>query len=168
MREFNIKDIVRMKGDMDTLYMVVDYADFSQVAKNGREIPDIDYDLMQIYPIIEKAKIKTVRQADIEIKDVIGSRNHELVLNFVKKDREKRGWFGTPDFIETAQKNIQSVRRVSAVKEKDDVIRYDKLESIDMCLDALNHLTALHKEFGDESFLQLKEVVTARLKTLSK
>ncbi|MGV4321341.1 hypothetical protein [Bacillus mojavensis] len=47
-----------------------------------------------------------------------------------------------------------------------DVIRYDKLENVDQCLDALNDLSLLHDHFGDESYLQLREVVRNRLKEL--
>jgi hypothetical protein len=173
MREFSIKDMVRLKEDDKVLFMVVDYADFTQPATNGKPIIDIDYELMQIYPISKNSKYSTVGQNDLEIKEPYGTRNYQLLMSFIQKDREKKGWYGTPDFIEIAESNLKSianaeVRTVGENKKMEDVIRYDLIDTVDKCLDALNDLTALHKSFGDEAYLTIREVVKERLEKLTK
>jgi hypothetical protein len=94
-------------------------------------------------------------------------------LKFIQKDREKKGLVWSTRFHYIAEKNIESikegtVREVKSPNQKTDIIRYDTLDSIDKCLDTINDLTILHKMFGDESYLQLKELVTERLILLSK
>lgn len=184
MKDINITDIVKLKGDDRFLYMVVDIADFTKTSEIGEKpVIDIDYEVMQIYPIQKNSSYITFSHNDIEIAHKMGDRNHELTLRFIQKDREKLGWFGVPDFVEVANKNLQSIRRVEKasmasdeqpIKEikmptkRLDIIRYDIIETIDGCLDALNHLQALYEMFGDEAYLQLKEVVTSRIIRLSK
>ncbi|PAE04169.1 hypothetical protein CHI13_09630, partial [Bacillus paralicheniformis] len=48
-----------------------------------------------------------------------------------------------------------------------DVVRYDLIESIDECLDAINDLKNLHKTYKDEAYLQLIEVVERRINDLT-
>ena len=172
-RKFYIQDIVSIAGDDDTLFMVVDVADYSGLAPNGQEIEDIDYELMQVYPIMKNAKYETVSQPDLNLKEKRGSKNHELLLTFIQKDREKRGWYGVPDFLEVSKGNLKTldgvrVKDVQPPMQKLDTIRYDQLDTIDKCLDALNDLKTLHQMFGDEAYLQLQEVVTARIIRLNK
>jgi hypothetical protein len=107
------------------------------------------------------------------IKEKTGSRNHDLLLRFIQKDREKIGWYGVPDFIQVANKNLKGdtktpVKEVKVPVKRFDVIRYDQLETIDQCLDALNDLNRLYEMFGDEAYIQLKEVVTSRIVRLNK
>jgi hypothetical protein len=175
-RTFDITDIVTTKGNDDVLFMVVDYADYSGLAPNGKEIEDIDYELIQIYPIQKNGKYVTMGQPDLNLKEKQGNKNHELLLSFIQKDREKKGWFGVPDFIELANRNLKSIQRAEGKQVKEvkppmqklDSIRYDQIDTIDKCLQAINDLNTLHKMFGDESYLQLKEVVTARIIRLNK
>lgn len=173
MQKFNIKDIVTMKDVNQILYMVVDYADFTELAPNGKPIIDIDYELIQIYPVKKMPQYTIVGQNEIVLKESEGSKNHKLLLTFIQKDREKRGWFGVPDFITISDNNLKSIQKgkvneVQNSSKKLDTIRYDILNSVDKCLDALNDLDILHKMFGDEAYLQLKEVVIKRLTILSK
>lgn len=168
MRKFYIKDIVSMKENEDVLFMVVDYMDFTESISNGKNIIDIDYELMQIYPVQKDSKYATVSQNDLMIKEKRGSRNYELLLGFINKDREKNGFYGTPDFIQVSDRNIKTIAnaektRAKAPTRKLDTIRYDVIDTVDGCLDAINHLNTLYEMFGDEAYIQLKELVTARI-----
>lgn len=70
--------------------------------------------------------------------------------------------------LDITKKKVENSKNEILMKAglRTDVIRYDKLENVDQCLDALNDLSLLHDHFGDESYLQLREVVQERLKEL--
>jgi hypothetical protein len=171
--EFNIRDIVKLRNNDDILFMVVDVADFSTVAKNGKELIDIDYEMMQIYPIQKTGKYLTVAQNDIVLHHKSDSRNYQQLLKFIQKDREAKGWYGIPDFLVLAEKNARAEannreKKVKMPMQKQDIIRYDTIKTIDECLDAYIHLTMLYELFEDEAYLQLRELIEGRIKWLSK
>lgn len=175
MQEFNIGDVVRLKDNDEILFMVVDIADFTEPSKHGEKpVVDIDCELMQIYPIMKNSKYMTLSQNDIVIHARKNSRDSEVLMKLIQKDRERNGWYGVPDFIQIANKNIESIARVMTKPDVSiktvqvptkrlDVIRYDLIDNVDECLDAINDLNTLHKMFGDEAYLQLKEMVVSRL-----
>lgn len=178
MKEFNIGDVVKIKTDMhgdDVLFMVVDFADFTEPSKHGEKpVIDIDYELMQIYPIMKTSKYMTLSQNDLMLHARKDSRDYELLLKMLQKERERRNWFGVPDYIDVANRNIKAIskymkeERAELVKVKVpvkrlDVVRYDLIDNVDECLDAINDLNKLYEQFGDESYLQLKELVKDRI-----
>lgn len=178
MQEFNIGDIVRLKDNDSILFMVVDVADFTEPSKHGEKpVIDIDCELMQVYPILKNAKYTTVSQNDIDSHARRESKDSEILLRLIQKDRERNGWYGVPDFIEVANNNMKAihksnqktnVKQVKMPMKRLDVVRYDLIDNVDECLDAINDLNLLYEMFGDESYLQLKELVVSRLIRLQK
>lgn len=166
MQKFNIGDIVKMKENENILFIIVDVADFSE-----KGVVDIDYEMMQVFPIQRNSKYANVSQADIMIHAETDTKDSEILLRFIQKDREKAGWFGVPDFAHVIIQNLRAIDKAKGVKppmRKNDSIRYDLLDTIDECLDAMNDLTTLHEMFGDEAYLQLKDLVQERIKKLQK
>lgn len=176
MIKFNIGDTVRLKNDKNVIYIVIDFIDLTLTIDDGeKQIGDINYELMRIYPIVEHPKYTTVRQSSIVLNSAKDDRLTNLLLALIQKDREKEGWYGTPDFIKIINRNRKAIEKYNAtVKEvqvpmkKLDTIRYDLIDTIDECLDAINDLKILHEMFGDEAYIQLVEVVEKRIIRLHK
>jgi hypothetical protein len=168
--KFNIGDIIKLDGD-SSMYIISDIMDFSRTV-NGKFIKDIECELMKILPVSRRSFIHSVSAKKCDLQAKIGSKEHKSILEFVKKEREAKEWFESPDFAHQVANALKAeeLRKNNSkiVGEEDDVIRYDKIKDIDTCLDALNDLNLLFKMFGDESYIQLKEVVHMRLKHLNK
>jgi len=171
---FHLGDIVKCKDNDDVLYMVVDVLDFTQTA-SGKEIVDIDLELMQIYPIELMSRSITLSHTDVFIHAKSNGRNHVLLMDFIAKDRARNGWFDIPDYVKAVNDNLRAINeeknrteqeKVHVPERKYDTVRYDLLESVDECLDALNDLGLLHEMFGDEAYSQLRDIVFRRLEKL--
>jgi hypothetical protein len=166
MKEFEIGDIVKKRDGRHTfLYMVTDFSDFS-VMKGSKEVIDIDYEITQIYPVT------MLTQQSIESpKDLIlharNKKDKDFILEFVTKERETRGMFGKPDFIRLSEQNLKAHEKEEMTKaENGRIVRYDLLEDIDQCLDAMNDLEELHNVFKDEEYLKHRDLVKEKLKEL--
>lgn len=167
MQKFYIGDIVKFStvvtGKVDnTLYIVTDVADFST-----EKIVDIDYELAQIFPINIVTKYSTVGQDELFLHAGRLSKDRNGIIDFVMQERKMRGIYNTPDYIVNIGKNIVEENKRKKETERDTVVvRYDLMTTINECLDAYNDLSELHRTFGDESYLQLRDEVEKRLKEL--
>ncbi|MFS0905831.1 hypothetical protein AB3N02_22670 [Priestia aryabhattai] len=180
MSAYNIGDIVTYKVSSGTIeyYIITDMEDYSFETADGEFIKDIDYQIAMIYPVHRKTKFAVVDEEVIKLVAKETDQQYSLIFDLINKERDKRMWLGKPDymvFVETNKVANQKKQDGSLVatkygwkeKEKDlDVIKYHELKTVDDCLDAMNDLTALHKNFGDEAYIQLKEFVMIRLKEL--
>lgn len=163
---FDFGDIVKPKFGLGGVeyYIITDVNDFSQ----DNDGSDMNYELMRIFPISKASKVDNLDDKRIEIIAKGDTKDARLILDFVMKKRIEKGWRDTPDFETVLFHNMKLVKgeREMNFPKIDDVVRYDKLGSIDECLDAMNDLKTLHNVFGDEAYLQLREVVQNRLKDL--
>jgi hypothetical protein len=165
---FKYGDIVKLKSDIERAeyYIVTDICDFS----DNEDGSEMEYQIMRIYPVFMTSLVSVVEEEKIEY---LGDRDDEkTIIDFVMKERNKRGWYGIPDFIIAIGNNLNADEKMKAKKKKikkpKDVIRYDKLNNIDDCLIAIYDLKTLHEMFGDESYIQLKELVIETAKQLTK
>lgn len=173
---FSYGDIVKPKFGSNGIeyYIVTDVADFSK--KNDGS--DMCYEVMRIFPIAKVTKVISFDEKQIELQAKGKTKDSKLIIDFVMKKRAEKGWTETPDFEahiyhnESVAKNVIKYKKkatgeIILLNEEDtDVIRYDLLETVDDCLDAMSGLRDLYNVFGDEAYLQLSEIVQNRLKQL--
>lgn len=170
---FKHGDILRQKRNDLDYFIVVDLFDYS--LDSDKEI--IEYELMQIYPYLEHPDIiKIKNKQDYYLVTREGTSTWNRMVGEVIEEHINFGWNSTPDFLMALEENKKLYSKYTQLsdalkggtKEQMDVIRYDNLKTVNECLDALNDLQQLHNVFGDEAYLQLREVVMKRLKELIK
>lgn len=167
--KFKIGDIVKWKYSTETeYYIVTDYDDWGV---------DNMYEIMKIYPIREKSHVNYEPEGNLKMVAEKDGQQNKMMIQFIIEERNKKGYSGEPDFLKAIESNRKIRENVKEKRNnpdeilrkaglKSDVIRYDKLGSVDECLDAMNDLKLLHETFGDEAYLQLRELVVNRLKEL--
>lgn len=189
---YGIGDIVQKNTNVKMEYfIIVDvFLKFTKETTNltfGIDEENTVYTAVQIYPVEHEGSIMTFKSDKVNTVAFLHQKQNEVILEMVERKRKEQGMNWEAEYIKTIQAktanngfkealntsfNQAEVKpkkkrgRPKKLKDKDDVVEYHKLETIDDCLDALNSLSALHKMFGDESYIQLKEVVTNRLKEL--
>ncbi|AYP68282.1 hypothetical protein PQE75_gp197 [Bacillus phage vB_BcoS-136] len=145
-------------------YIVVDLADFST-----SNIKDVDYEIVQVYPVDKsrEADIRVYNHVFIERYVGIDNKNsYRAFMEYVSKEREKLGLYGKPDYLSLIE-DLHDINVFKAEKNL-DVVHYNKIDNVDECLDAISDLKTLHEMFGDEAYLQLKDLVIERIKDLQK
>lgn len=186
---YGIGDIVKKKTNANKMeyYIIIDvFLKFEQEAhKNNSFVvndEDTKYTACKIYPVDNEGEMYICTSATLETVAFMHQKQHEVIMTMVNRKRVERGLKREAYYMEAIRrkrnqgfttsfekaeiKPKKKRGRPKKLKDKDDVVEYHKLETIDECLDALNNLSALHKMFGDEAYIQLKEVVTNRLKEL--
>lgn len=195
---YGIGDIVKMNDgkNMMEYFVIIDvFLEFKDGASPfSLHVDDENtrYTAMQIYPV-EKEEHMLFRYTTPRFETValVGQKQHEKIIELVKRERERQGKHNVPFYEEVIKKRIngdnfdkliastpyttwttpKDTKKKKGKKKKieinADIIQYDKLDTVDECLDAMNDLAELHKQFGDESYLQLREVVIGRLRDLS-
>ncbi|MFQ3543675.1 hypothetical protein Q7A53_06285 [Halobacillus rhizosphaerae] len=177
MQEFFIGDFVKLKNSNEVAYfIVVDYADFSY-NQNGVTVSSFDYDIMQVFPTVRTPQSEAVMESELEIAIGLETKEYDYILKFITKERYRNNWLEEANFFTEIKKNSQAIAEYEEKLKRgenpkkptkpQDVIYYNKLETIDECLDTLNDLSRLHKLFGDEAYLTLREVVKERIEKLS-
>jgi len=192
---YSYGDIIKIKDTNGSnkmeYYIVIDvFLEFQKdIVSYPLTVDDANtrYTLMQMYPV-EKEEYMLFRYTahTFETVALVGQEQHTKIIELIQRERERQGKTDEPFYIETIRKRERADAfdkyiakhpdttkhpkqkgKKKKIKITDDVIQYDKLMSVDECLDAMNDLTNLHKTFGDESYLQLREVVVGRLKDLT-
>jgi hypothetical protein len=96
MRDFQLGDIVRIKRFSDRVYyMVTDVADFSV---EGDEQPDIECELIRIFPVSAITHVEMLDQNELALVAGKEDKEHDIILNFIRKERSMRGIHGEPDW----------------------------------------------------------------------
>lgn len=145
---YNVGDIVKKRFDSREYYTVVYVYDFSD---------KVMYELSILYPVAIHSKTTMENHDSIYIVAENGTEKHSTMIEFINKERLAKGLGGI--IVDNYSANINFADGL-------DIVNYDRLESIDECLDAMNDLKLLHNEFGDEDYLHLRELVQNRLKEL--
>lgn len=190
MMTYGVGDIVRRNTNRKMEYfIVVDvFLQFNKTKEFSFEVDasETKYTGIQIYPVEKEGQILRFRNDIVEPVAFIDEAQHAKIMEIVNAERKRLGLKWKAEYMETIEQKINSGMAVEwtggkkkvevkpkkkrgrpkKLKDKDDVIEYHKLSTIDDCLDALNDLSNLHKMFGDEAYIQLREVVTNRLKEL--
>lgn len=145
-------------------FIITDIEDFS----SDRDDEEYVYEVMKIFPVQEKSDTLYLTKKELSLIGKGNDSEGRTILHFVNKERNKAGLKQQPDYMQAILENSKATQLVRIKKKQDDdTIRYDKLKTVDDCLDAMNDLDELHKNFGDYAYLQLKDVVVERLKKLS-
>jgi hypothetical protein len=107
MQEFKIGDIVKLKATQEIAYFIVtDVADFTQ---EGAELPDIECEVGQIYPVTVSFELELLNQNHLEIVARHETKESRMMLDFLKKEREKLGVFDKPIYIDIIDYNLGRV-----------------------------------------------------------
>jgi hypothetical protein len=107
MQEFKIGDIVKLKSTQDITYFIVtDVVDFS---KEGDEQPNIECEVGQIYPVDKRFSLNLVNQENLEIVARYNTKESKMMLDFLKREREKLGMFDYPIYIDIVKHNLGQV-----------------------------------------------------------
>ena len=102
MRKVELGDIVKLKdrygndGLDGAYYIITDYADFTE---ESDEQPDVDCEMMQVYPALETPEIAIIHIEKIEIVCANGDAEYEIMLKHIAKDRERNGWYDEPEYF---------------------------------------------------------------------
>lgn len=166
--KINLGDVVKLVDSTEEseLYIVTDLADFSYMDMNDVYKEEIEYEIMKIYPIDSKSdnSFKSFKhQNDLELVGKKYSSKVKLLLNFVLKERNKLGLFEEPPYLLALKGlNDNGVKKMPMSTFDTDVVRYDLLENVNDCLNAIEALTWLNDYFGDEAYLQLRELAENR------
>lgn len=174
-----IGDLVYHVDDklMKKVFMVVDVEDF-----DGEK----DLEIAQVHPVRGENKYPTVNGDEYRLYAKKGSSQYNLFMDVVKKERKLKGYSEKADYEKMVDINTQFYDDFNKVNngESDPVvdafnalanamndafssaIDYSMLKTSDDCLDAINDLKDLHKNFGDNEYLEQIEAVKERLKEL--
>lgn len=152
-QEFNIGDIVKIKDQDKNLYIITDVLEYDI----GDSV-DYDYEMILIYPQRSTSFI-TLEQDKIKIHARKTDVNNGAILEFLRKERQQKGVFDKPEYLTIVEENSKE----NIFRTPLDTIKYDQLETVDKCLEAIRDLGILYEMFGDESYLQIKEVVGKRI-----
>ena len=163
MEKYGIRDIVKFKKDIDDdiYYIITDY--------DGELHGEYFYKIAQIYPVKLESKNIIIRESLLSIFMRADDKDYEFLMREIKRDREKNGFYAIPSYEKEISKSLRlllhSARKKNkiVIKPSEDVVYYQNIDNIDECLDALNDLKILYKLFGDEAYLQLREMVEKRL-----
>lgn len=184
MSKYLIGDLVSLKNeDMDieepaTIYIVTNVDGYTDIELfTGNTITKYDYELVMVFPVTSTSHFIYEAEDNLLLQAKRDSRESKLIIDFIKKDYKKKGYCGEPRFLSIIRKRIArsgsssglltAPNNTKVAKMKRDKVRYNKLETVDECLDAIIHLQELHKAFGDKEYLDNIEIVKKRLKELS-
>lgn len=144
-----LSDIVRPKGFKNEYYTVIDLFSLSDGVKC--------YEIMKIYPFESHAPVMTMLESELDLIAKEGTIQFNSLHTYISNQ------------LESAYNRKPTIKNVKIIASttNNDIIKYDEIESIDECLDALNDLKQLHDLFGDEAYLQLYELVLDRVKTIA-
>ena len=85
-----------------------------------------------------------------------------MIHRMIRKERERVGLFGMPDFMLVIDENLKAIKKMELQNEVKQgalpmrelgIIRYDSYKTVNECLDAISDLNTLHEMFGDEAYL---------------
>ena len=168
---YNIGDAVKIKGDSKSIFVITDFEDFTKASFDGNAEIDVDYELIQVYPVNKVAQYAVVNHEQIDMHWKEYSSGYNTLIKKIIQDGERIGIYSQPLFMEIVSRNKRdkSKNKATVAKEKKlDIISYKTIETVDKCLDAINDLNILHKEFGDDEYLKAKKAVIQRLKKITK
>lgn len=164
MNKFQIGDMIGHLLFENQTFMITDFDDFSK----NRDGSDILYEAMDIFPITKNSKIRFFEPKHLVVKARKGNVNYDVSLKYLYQEREKLGYVGEPEYIRVIRQNEEMVEEKNKTEEPTDIIEYNKIETVDECLDAMNDLTRLHEMFGDDAYLKLRKTTIRRLKKITK
>jgi len=147
-------DIIGKKfGETKEWYIVTDVNDYSVRNTNGTYIEDINYEVMMVFPIRKKIKISSLNDRDVILYRKSGTARYNEFLYHINKKRELRGFKGEADYM-------------MFVDYSPSMVFYDRLKTIDECLDAMNDLKWMGELLGGEDYEINRGIVIDRLREL--
>lgn len=164
---FTYGDIVKpiMVHNNFEYYIVTDCQKFFN-GKTGKK--DCKYQLMQIYPVKKLSKILYLTHIDLRFVGNATSGGGKHILDLVEKERKIMGFVDKPDYQKAIEVNVYSNPEELVEYIDESIPRYDLIRTIEEGVDALWDLNRFHEVFGDDSYLQLKEVVLKRMNEIVK
>lgn len=164
---FEIGDIVTLvNGREDKLFIIADIYEKTIYEKTSDRSNDKEYKLVLIYPT---PAIPVEVYANENIMKFRAKRHSEYAQNILTNILNEGNNKWIEKFIDKkhaeSNKNKKTKTSIKKVKNQ-DTVRYDLIDDIDECLDAMNDLKLLHETFGDEAYSQLRELVVKKLAKL--
>lgn len=167
MEHFQIGDIVKLRSS--NLY---NYAYLITDVRYDEEFKEYYYFGYPIYPDLVN------HMRDFDHREVFlfaeGDTAYDIIATAIKEYNHQTGSYTSFCFVLLNSNKVReeikfAIRDAIGIKgiNDSDVVRYDLIESVDECLDAINDLKLLHKVFGDEVYLQLTEIVVKRLNSIT-
>src|SRR5690606_15026489 len=84
--KFGVGDIVKERGCSDDIYyVIIDTYDFTEEDSNNI---DIDYEVMQIFPVDNDDYVTTFHQDSIEMVAKFETRENDSIVNFILRERQ--------------------------------------------------------------------------------
>lgn len=167
MEHFQIGDIVKLRSSnlYNHAYLITD-------VRYDEEFKEYYYFGYPIYPDL----VNHMKDFDHEAVFLFaeGDTAYNIITTAIKEYNHETGGYPSFCFVLLNSNEVKeeikfAIRDAIGIKgvNDSDVVRYDLIESIDECLDAINDLKKLHKTYKDEVYLQLIEVVERRINDLT-
>lgn len=142
--EFKKGDIVKWKNIVAVEYFVVE--DVLDLSLEEDEQPYIEYEIAQIFPVKKDMKTDVVHPEHLELvaKEEDGT-HYQNIIDFVKRERERKGWFDTPK--KPPVKKPKEIKVKFGEKEIKKILSDTKADKqLDAYLGKMDmHLKLLHK-----------------------
>lgn len=160
MQTYTYGDIVKpiMIQNEYEYYIVTDCRPF---LNSKTQKKDCRYQLMRIYPVTKLSKV--IYLTEIDVKGTGTKQNTKYIMDLVSKERRMKGFVDKPDYQKAIELNIYNNIEDDSSDVDESIARYDLIETIEQGVDALWDLNKFYEVFGDESYLQLKEIVLKRM-----
>lgn len=146
-------------------YLITDCESFFNIVTQKK---DYRYQIMQIYPAKLQSRVSFHKHIELKLVHRAESSEAKYLMEMVKKERLARGFHEKPDFQKAIEVNIHSSDKEFTDFTDESIPRYDLIKTLDEGVDALWDLNRFYEVFGDDSYLQLKEIVIKRMTELHK
>lgn len=121
------------------------------------------YQIMQMYPVKKLSKLSFYDNMDLFLVSEAGTHKSTHIMEMIRKERIIKGFEGKADYFRAIEESIHRKDSTFTPFVDESVARYDLIRSIDEGVDALWDLNNFYLVFGDDSYLQLKEIVLKRM-----
>lgn len=97
MGKFKLGDIVNLKllGEAH-YYIITGFTDYTQ---EDDEQPDIDCDMILIYPISKLEVVETINQEELNLVAGFKSKDYNVLMDYISRERERMGIFIEPEYL---------------------------------------------------------------------
>lgn len=173
LQRFKVGDTVTLLHEEENLYIITGVSEYKKFA-DDRFVDTYDYELILILPVKKGISHRLEEEEDLLMFAKYKSKMWSTMMNFVKKDREKNGMLGEPEFLKVVEDVLlgkMGLRKVEipriAMKNQDSHINYENLQTVDECLDCMNDLKMLGDMLDDKEFIKIRKKVMKILKELT-
>src|SRR6185437_7721859 len=77
-------------------YIITGFTDYTQ---EDDEQPDIDCDMILIYPISKLEVVETINQEELNLVARFKSKDYNVLMDYISRERERMGIFIEPEYL---------------------------------------------------------------------